>query len=68
MTPKPRMRQALLRLLKTRYITPLDALKHAGCLSLSQRCGDLVRSGHKVQKRWVRLGNGKRVMSYKVVG
>ncbi len=65
---KQTMQQTLLELLKTRYITPLDALQHAGCLSLSQRCGEFARSGFKVDKRPVDLPNGKRVMSYKVVG
>ncbi len=62
------MHKRLLGLLKTRYITPLDALKHAGCLSLSQRCGDFRRAGVKVIDKWVRLANGKRVKAYKVVG
>lgn len=61
------MHEKLLELLKTRYITPLDALQHAGCLSLSQRVGSFIRDGYKVDKRWVDLPNGKRVMSYKVV-
>jgi len=67
MIAKPRMRKALLSLLKTRYITPLDALQHAGCLSLSQRCGEFRKAGVKVADKWVRLDNGKRVKAYKVV-
>lgn len=62
------MKRRLLNLLKTRYITPLDALRHVGCLSLSQRCGELRRAGIKVADKWVKLGNGKRVKAYKVVG
>lgn len=62
------MHKRLLSLLKTRYITPLDALKHAGCLSLSQRCGEFRKAGVKVTDKWVRLGSGKRVKAYKVIG
>lgn len=61
------MRQTLLDLLKTRYITPLDALTEAGCLSLSQRCGEFKRAGIQVLDKWVDLDNGKRVKAYMVV-
>lgn len=64
---KQTMQQTLLELLKTRYITPLDALTLAGCLSLSQRVGNFISEGYKVDKRWVKLANGKKIMSYKVV-
>lgn len=68
MTPSNQtMQQKLLELLKTRYITPLDALTEAGCLSLSQRAGEFARAGHTVLKQRVELPNGKHVMSYKVV-
>lgn len=62
------MQDALLRLLKRRYVTPLDALSEVGCLSLSQRCGSFARSGYNVAKKWICLPNGKRVMSYKIMG
>lgn len=62
------MRQTLLDLLKTRYVTPLDALTEAGCLSLSQRCGEFRKAGIKVLDKWVDLDNGKRVKAYTVVG
>ena len=61
------MRQTLLDLLKAGYVTPLDALQRAGCMSLSQRCGEFARDGHKVDKRWMKLANGKKIMSYKVI-
>ena len=61
------MQQKLLELLKTRYITPLDALTLAGCLSLSQRCGEFRRAGITVLDKWVDLDNGKRVKAYTVV-
>jgi hypothetical protein len=52
--------------LKRRWLTPLDALQHCGCLSLSQRCGELRRAGVPVQDKWVCLPNGKRVKSYRI--
>ena len=64
---KPTMKATLLRLLKRRWITPLDALRLANCLSLSQRCGDLRRDGLNVIDRWVVTDSGKRVKSYRLV-
>lgn len=61
------MKDRLLNLLKRQYVTPLDALSKAGCLSLSQRAGDFAREGYTVLKRWVDLPNGKRVKAYRVV-
>lgn len=60
------MEAALLRLLKRRFVTPLDALAEVGCLSLSQRCGEFARGGINIVKKWVDLPNGKRVRAYKV--
>lgn len=53
--------------LRHSWLTPLDALRKCGCLSLSQRVGDLIHRGHNVQKKWVHLDNGKRVMSYRIL-
>ena len=61
------MRNDLHNALKRRWLTPLDALQHCGCLSLSQRCGELRRAGVLVQDKWVCLPNGKRVKSYRIV-
>lgn len=63
---QPTMQDKLLKLLKTRWVTPVDALNKAQCFSLSQRCGGFARAGYKFKKKWVRLENGKRVMSYRV--
>lgn len=60
------MQDKLLELLKAQWVTPIDALNKAGCFSLSQRCGGFARAGHKVEKQWVDLPNGKRIMSYRV--
>ena len=46
-------------------LTPLSALEQFGCLSLSQRCGQLRRAGHPIVAETVRLANGKRVAQYR---
>lgn len=61
-----KMHEKLLALLKKQWVTPVDALNGAGCLSLSQRCGDLRRDGINVMDKWVDLPSGKRVKSYHV--
>jgi len=60
------MRDTLHSALKRRWLTPLDALKQCGCLSLSQRCGELRRAGVPVEDRWVRVQSGKRVKAYRI--
>ena len=35
------MRECLLDLMLRQYVTPLDALKHCQCFSLSQRAGEM---------------------------
>jgi hypothetical protein len=44
-------------------ITPLQALEKFGCLTLSQRIGEIKRDGFKVQSTMIEVG-GKRVASY----
>jgi hypothetical protein len=63
---KQTMTDKLVKLMKRRYVTPLDALQHANCLSLSQRCGDLRRAGVDVIDKWVDLDSGKRVKAYRI--
>jgi hypothetical protein len=63
---KQTMTDRLVKLMKRRYVTPLDALQHANCLSLSQRCGDLRRAGIEVIDKWVDLDSGKRVKAYRI--
>ena len=46
-------------------ITPLQALQKYGCLSLSQRIGEIKRDGFKVQSTMIQVG-GKRVASYQL--
>lgn len=66
-TDRPQtMLPRLIALMRKRWVTPLIALQSVGCLSLSQRAGELERAGHHIERKWVRLDNGKRVMSYRI--
>jgi hypothetical protein len=47
-------------------LTPLKALEQFGCLSLSQRIGELIRAGHPIRSEMIRLSNGKRVAEYRL--
>lgn len=60
------MKETLFRLLRRQWITPLEALEQAQCMSLSQRCSEFSRDGHRVLKRWVTLPSGKRVKMYRI--
>lgn len=67
MKTKPTMEHRLLKLLKRKWVTPLDALREVGCLSLSQRCGELRReAGVQIKDKWVELDGGKRIKAYRV--
>lgn len=61
------MQDHLLQLMRQEWISPLDALQKANCLSLSQRAGEMRRAGVNVQSRWKHLPNGKKCKEYKVV-
>lgn len=53
MTCKPETQsQRLVRLLKRGWTSPLDALREVGTLKLSTRCGELRRSGHRIEDKW----------------
>ena len=60
------MKTDLYKLLKKQWLGPLDALRLAGCMSLSQRCGEMRREGVNVVDRWVEA-NGKRFKTYRIV-
>lgn len=65
---KPRsMKERLIGHLKRGFVTPLDALNLVGCLSLSQRCGELEREGHAIDRVWRDLPSGKRVRAYRIL-
>ena len=60
------MKAQLIKLLERRWVTPLIALQQVGCLSLSQRCGELRRDGVRVADKWI-SSNGKRYKAYRIV-
>lgn len=60
------MKAQLIKLLQRQWVTPLIALQEVGCLSLSQRCGELRRDGVRVADKWV-SSNGKRFKAYRIV-
>lgn len=55
--------QILRHLAKGHRLTPLQALSKFGCLSLSQRIGELKREMWPIKSEMVNV-NGKRVASY----
>ena len=58
--------ESILQALKSgEKLTPLIALEKFGCLSLSQRCGELRRQGWNVVSEMITLPNGKRVAQYR---
>jgi hypothetical protein len=60
--------QAILALLrKGKRLTPLTALNEIGCLSLSQRIGDLKRKGYQIARTMVEVGPRKHVASYRLI-
>ena len=59
------MKESLLKLLKRRWLSPVDALRLAGCMSLSQRCGEFRRDGIHVVDLWVK-SKGKRYKTYRI--
>lgn len=59
------VKQELISLLRRQWVSPLDALNRIGCMSLSQRCGELRRDGVNVVDKWVSKG-GKRFKAYRI--
>jgi hypothetical protein len=60
--------QRILRELKKgRRLTPLLALNEIGCLSLSQRIGDLKRKGYQIARTMIEVGPRKHVASYRLI-
>lgn len=60
------MKEELIRLLRRKWVSPVTALREVGCMSLSQRCGELRRAGVNVVSRWEQKG-GKRWKVYTIV-
>jgi hypothetical protein len=53
-----------IELLRAGWVTPLQSAAMGGCLSLSQRVGELRRAGYTVLDRWEDLPSGARVKAY----
>lgn len=60
--------QKLERVLRRRWLSSLDSALLGMPISLSQRVGDLRRSGVTVIDRWVTSATGARYKEYHVVG
>jgi predicted transcriptional regulator len=68
MNPYESQTQAILRMLKERDITAIDALREAGCLRLAARISDLRAEGHEISSQMVTTASGKRVARYSLGG
>lgn len=56
----------LLGHLKYEWVSPINALDLVGIMSLSQRVGELIREGHKIEKRWAVSPSGARWREYRI--
>lgn len=56
-----------IRLMRRGWTTALQSAQQGGCLSLSQRVGELRKAGVFVIDKWIRTGGGARVKSYRIV-
>jgi len=56
--------ELLMALKNGERLTPLTALERYRCFSLSQRMGELRRSGWPIVSRMVKLNSGKAVAEY----
>lgn len=67
MTDKATQRKKILEHLSQGFImTPLDGLRVAGTMKLATRIGELIRAGYPIEKEWLPLPDGKKVMSYRL--
>lgn len=57
----------LISLMKRKWVTPLDALKHCGSMRLAARVHDLRMQGINVVDRWVERDD-TRFKAYKIIG
>lgn len=58
------MWELLMALKNGEKLTPLSALQHYRCFSLSQRMGELRRSGWPIRSQMVSVNSGKKVAQY----
>jgi len=47
-----------------RTITSLEAVLEIGCLCLPKRISELIQLGAVIEKTWVKVPSGKRVVQY----
>ena len=65
---KPTKLQRLIKLLQRRWVSPQDALRHCGLMSLSQRVGVLRSRGVHIADKWVKDADGKPLFkAYRIV-
>lgn len=56
----------LMSLLARRWLTPLDALRLCGVLSLAQRVSEWRADGISIVDKWVTTPSGARVKAYRL--
>jgi hypothetical protein len=56
-----------IQLLRRGWVTAMQSARAGGCLALSQRVGELRRSGLYVADKWVVTEGGARVKAYKLI-
>ena len=61
------MKRDLLALLSRKWVSPLEALRECGCLSLAQRVSEWKRDGVSIIDKWIDTPSGKRVKAYRIV-
>lgn len=57
----------LIALLKRGWLTSLESALKGGGMALSQRVGELERSGVCIARKWVVTEGGSRVRAYRIV-
>ena len=60
------MKSDLLRALGRQWLTPQDALRSVGCMSLAQRISEWRKQGYKFHQRTVRVNARTRVAAYRL--
>lgn len=65
---KPTKLQRLVSLMQFEWVSPQDALRHCGLMSLSQRVGVLRSRGVHIADKWVKDADGKPLFkAYRIV-
>lgn len=59
---------AIIRHCKKDWLTAMEALIRYDCNSLSSRICEIQRKGYAVDKEWIKLRSGKRVIQYRISG